>query len=49
MNKKIMKIQCTRETMDEYLSQANVIRRTNMSANTNYGKICSFSDADVDG
>lgn len=46
---KITKLACNSQSIEKYLSQTNVIRRTNMSSTLNYGKIAVFSDSDVDG
>lgn len=45
----IKKIQTTRENVDKYLSQTNVIRQTTRETNSRFGKIVMVTDADPDG
>ena len=49
MKVKVNKMICNRQSMDTYINQTTVIRKTNMSSTMNYGKIVAFSDSDVDG
>lgn len=45
----VKQIQVNNENMKAYFAQSSIIRRTNTTSNTNYGKIVAMTDADVDG
>lgn len=49
MKPEVKKIAASKENMDSYVLQHNVIRNTKRETHLNYGKIILFSDLDQDG